>query len=323
MKTKLIMDLDTGIDDALAIAYALGYANDTQAVDIIGVTTSFGNVTLENATKNSLNLLELLGRSDIPVFEGAANPWGSAIAYEPAPHLFRIHGDNGIGNVELGDPQQSPSSQTAVDFIIESAKQYGDHLILYTAGPMTNLAEAIKQDKAAIQNISKIVSMASALTVPGNVNEFAEANIHRDPQAAKYVFESDVEMTLVGLDVTLKTMLKGSDISSWHPIKTKASQALTELTTYYYTNEFEDETIGGAMHDPLAIEVALNPSIVKEAIKANLTVVTEGVATGRTTGNLALLDREFKNMTVCLDVDSDLFIQRFIDKVAKVLLQAN
>lgn len=321
MKTKLILDLDTGIDDALAIAFALGY--DAKEIDIIGVTTSFGNVTLENATKNSLNLLELLGRSDIPVFAGAANPWGTTIAYEPSPHLFRIHGDNGIGNVELGEPQRHPSQQNAVDFIIESAQKYGGHLILYTAGPMTNLAEAIKQDKAAIQNISKIVSMASALTVPGNVNEFAEANIHRDPQAAKYVFESDVQMTLVGLDVTMKTMIKGSDISSWHPIETKASQAITELTTYYYTNEFDDEAIGGAMHDPLAIEVALNSSIVKETLKANLTVVTEGVATGRTTGNLSLLNREFKNTTVCLDVDSELFTQRFIEKVAKVLAQAN
>lgn len=318
MKTKLIMDLDTGIDDALAIAFALRY----EEVVIIGVTTSFGNVTLENATKNSINLLDLLNHRDIPVFEGAACPWGTT-TYEPAPHLYHIHGDNGIGNVVLGEIKRLPNEQSAVDFIIESAKKYGEHLILYTAGPMTNLAEAIKEDKEAIRNISKIVSMASALTVPGNVNPFAEANIHRDPKAAKYVFESDVEMILVGLDVTLKTMIKGSDISSWHSIKTKASEAITELATYYYTNEFDDEEIGGAMHDPLAIEVALNPSIVTEAVKVNLTVETEGIAAGRTIGNLDLLKREFKNMTVCLDVDSDTFTKRFIDKVAQVLKQAN
>lgn len=314
MKTKMIMDLDTGIDDALALAYALGY----DEVDIIGVTTSFGNVTLEYATHNSINILDLLGRNDIPVFEGAICPWGET-TYETSPHLLHIHGNNGIGNVDLGDPKRKASTKSAVDFIIESANQYGDHLILYTAGPMTNLANAIKQDREAIKKINRIVTMGSALTVPGNVSQFAEANIHRDAKAAKYVFESDIAMTLVGLDVTLRTMIKGSDISSWHLIKSKASEAITEMATYYYTNEFDDEEIGGAMHDPLAVEVALNPSIVTDSMDLNLIVETEGVARGRTIGNLSLLNREYKNMSVCLNIDSDLFTQRFVEKVHRVL----
>lgn len=317
MKTKMIMDLDTGIDDALALAYALGY----DEVDIIGITTSFGNVTLEYATKNTLNILDVLGHNDIPVYEGASCPWGET-TYETAPHLLHIHGKNGIGNVVLGEPKRKPSSKSAVDFIIQSANQYGDHLILYTAGPMTNLADAIKKDKKAIQKIANIVTMGSALTVPGNVSPFAEANIHRDAKAAKYVFESDIAMTLVGLDVTLKTMIKGSDITSWHPIKTKASEAIREMATYYYTNEFDDDEVGGAMHDPLAVEVALNPSIVTESMTLNLTVETEGVAKGRTIGNLSLLNRKYKSMTICLDVESELFTQRFVEKVYHVLNKA-
>lgn len=120
---------------------------------------------------------------------------------------------------------------------------------------MNNLADAIKKDKEAIEKIGKIVSMGSALTVPGNVSPYAEANIHRDSKSAQYVFASDIPMTLVGLDVTLKTMIKGTDISSWHPIGTKASEAMVEMANYYYTNEFDNAEIGGAMHDPLAVEI--------------------------------------------------------------------
>lgn len=250
MTMKMIMDLDTGVDDALALSYALSF----DKVELIGVTTSFGNVTLENATKNTINLLDLLGHSHIPVFEGASSPWGET-SYEPQPHLLHIHGENGIGNVELGEPKRQPSKQSAVDFIIESANTFGEELILYTAGPMNNLADAIKKDKEAIEKIGKIVSMGSALTVPGNVSPYAEANIHRDSKSAQYVFASDIPMTLVGLDVTLKTMIKGTDISSWYPIGTKASEAMVEMANYYYTNEFDNAEIGGAMHDPLAVEI--------------------------------------------------------------------
>lgn len=318
MTMKMIMDLDTGVDDALALAYALSF----EEVELIGVTTSFGNVTLENATKNTINLLDLLGHSHIPVFEGASLPWGET-SYEPQPHLLHIHGDNGIGNVELGEPKRQPSKQSAVDFIIESANTFGEELILYTAGPMNNLADAIKKDKEAIEKIGKIVSMGSALTVPGNVSPYAEANIHRDSNSAQYVFASDIPMTLVGLDVTLKTMIKGTDISSWHPVGTKASEAMVEMANYYYTNEFDDAEIGGAMHDPLAVEVALNPSIVSQTTKINLKVETEGEAKGRTIGNLDLLNRPYKSMTVCLDVDSELFTWRFIERVQHVLRQVD
>ena len=201
--------------------------------------------------------------------------------------------------------------------------QFGEELILYTAGPMNNLADAIKKDKEAIEKIGKIVSMGGALTVPGNVSPYAEANIHRDPKSAQYVFDNDIPMTLVGLDVTLKTMIKGTDISSWHPIGTTASDAMVELANYYYTNEFDDADIGGAMHDPLAVEVALNPSIVSQTTKINLKVETEGEAKGRTIGNLDLLNRPYKSMTVCLDVDSELFTWRFIERVQHVLRQVN
>lgn len=314
MTLKMIMDLDTGIDDALALAYALSHDD----IELIAVTTSFGNVTGPIATTNTLNLLHLFGNDNIPVYEGALAPWGVE-EYVTSPHLFHIHGDNGIGNVALPESTKLKAEQNAVDFIIEAANKYGDELLLYTAGPMTNLADAIKKDKEAIQKIGKIVSMAGALTVPGNVSPFAEANIHRDPKAAKYVFDADIAMTLVGLDVTLKTMIKGSDIDSWRKVETNASHAMVEMATYYYTNEFDDAEIGGAMHDPLAVEVAVNPAIITDSIDTNLTVEVEGVSTARTIGDTHLLQRAEKVHTICLDVDSKQFTANFINGVTKLI----
>lgn len=120
---KMILDLDTGIDDALAIAYALGLPG----VELIGVTNCFGNVTIDTAVQNTLDLLELLGHPEVPVFEGASCPWG-ADGYTLAPHKFKIHGQNGIGNVELPRAKAQKSAVSAVDFILDSARRYGPDL---------------------------------------------------------------------------------------------------------------------------------------------------------------------------------------------------
>lgn len=156
---KILLDLDTGIDDALALTYAIGLPD----VELLGVTTTFGNVTVETAVKNTINILGLLGKSDIPVFEGAPHAW-KADSYEPDEILHRIHGRNGIANVDLGEAKRQKADGNAVDFIIETAEKYGGQLTLITTGPMTNLANAIKKNRKAIEKIGKIVSMGGALT---------------------------------------------------------------------------------------------------------------------------------------------------------------
>lgn len=315
---KVILDLDTGIDDALALTYTVGLPD----VELLGVTTTFGNVTVENAVKNTINILDLLGRSDIPVFEGAPHSW-KADSYEPDEILHRIHGRNGIANVDLGEAKRSKEDLSAVDFIIETAEKYGDEFTLITTGPMTNLANAIKKNRKAIEKIGKIVSMGGALTVPGNTSQFAEANIASDANAAKYVMESGIPIVIVGLDVTLKTLFTGPNVEPWRQINTKAAEVITQLATYYYSNESEDSEFGGAMHDPLAVEVAVNPDIVTDMFPVNLTVETDGTSEGRMIANLNLLNREEKSAYVCLGVDSDAFIRKFTQVICDVLKGAN
>lgn len=311
---KMILDLDTGIDDALAMTYALGFPQ----VDLIGITTVFGNVTIDNAVKNSINILDLLGRHDVPVFKGASYPWNTT-RYAPPADLLHVHGVNGIGNVDLGKAKRQPATQSAVDFLIASAHQHADDLILVATGPLTNLAEAIQKDRAAMHKIGKIVIMGGALTVPGNVTQYAEANFANDPHAAKYVMESGINITLVGLDVTLKTMITGNDIRSWGKLATKAAKVITELATYYYTNEYDNSDMGGAMHDPLAVEVALNPDIITHLLPINLTIETDALSSGRLIGHLERLTHNKKSTFIALDVDSETFINKFTRVVFNVL----
>ena len=179
---------------------------------------------------------------------------------------------------------------TAVDFLIEAANKYGEDLTLVTTAPLTNLADAIKKDKKAIEKIGKIVTMGGALTVEGNVTRFAEANIQKDPDAAKFIFESG-----------------------------KAAKALTDMSVYYYKNELDDEEIGGAMHDPLAVDVAIHPDVIKYMLPINLTVDTQGETKGRIIGDTDLLNVEKKNCFVCLDVDSEAFIKRFTQKIERLI----
>ena len=311
---KVILDVDTGIDDALAIAHALGLPE----LELIGISTGFGNVLAAQATKNTLNILELLGAADdVPVYQGALCPWGES-DYTVKPFLHRIHGKNGLANIELGEPVHQKQEMSAVDFLIESAKQYGKDLTLITVAALTNLAEALQKDEKSIRKIGQIVTMGGAVTVNGNASPFAEGNVIRDPRAAKYVFESGLPITLVGLDVTMKTMFTGKHIEAWKDSGSRAHQVFKELTWYYYKNEYGMKDFGGAMHDALAVEAAAHPEVIKLRHPMHLTVETEGISAGRTIGDRKKLLLPDKNIQVCLDVDNEAFMKSFMVSLNKI-----
>lgn len=309
--TKLILDVDTGIDDALAITYALG----REDVDVIGITTCFGNVTLETASKNSLDLVHLLGK-DVPVYPGAKGP-EDEYDWQPNEHTYRIHGNNGIGNVELPVSPHMPQEKKAWEFMVEACRKHGKELILVCVGPLTNLAKAIELDKEAIMSCKRVVIMGGALTVRGNASPYAEANIINDVRAAQYVVSSGVELYFIGLDVTLQAIITGNDITRWKQLNNLKAEKLYEAASYYYSNEFE--VVGGAMHDPLAVEAALNPEIITEWFPVNLEVEQEGVSRGRLIGNKELLNDPVKHIHYALKVNSEQFIRDFEETVLNVI----
>ncbi|MEE6682404.1 nucleoside hydrolase [Limosilactobacillus reuteri] len=314
-KRKMILDLDTGVDDALAIAYALA----DPEVDLIGIVSSYGNNLLDICAENSLKLLELLGHTDIPVFKGL--PHSCTTDHFDVMQVSKdIHGDNGIGDVELPAPSRALEEQSGVDFYIEAAHKYGKDLIIIPTGPMTNLAAALKKDPEIADLIGNVTFMGGALTVEGNVTPVAEANINQDPKAADEVMKSNLPLTMVGLDVTLRTLLTKNETKQWRELGTASGKAFADITDFYidaYYNLDIDKR-GCALHDPLAVGVGIDPSFVSTISLFMKVVYQEGPYYGRTIGDNAKLNDPNPNVKVAVNVDKERYLKAFMDRLNKL-----
>ena len=317
-KKKMILDLDTGVDDALAIAYAT-VAPD---VDLIGIVSSYGNNLIDICAQNSLKLLELLGQTDVPVYKGLSHS-STSDHFDVMQVSLDIHGNNGIGEVELPAPKQAVEDKSGVDFYINAAHQYGKDLIIVPTGPMTNLAAELQKDPSIAKLIGNVTPIGGALTVEGNVTEAAEANIHQDAEAANVVLSNpDLPLTMVGLDVTLRTLLTKRETQQWRDLGTAAGKAYADITDFYidaYYNLNIDKN-GCALHDPLAVGVSLDPSFV-QTISLFMKVIYDGENYGRTIGNNAKLNDAHPNVKVAVNVDKDRYLQTFMDYLTTLFKQ--
>lgn len=314
-KRKMILDLDTGVDDALAIAYALA----DPEVDLIGIVSSYGNNLLDVCAENSLKLLELLGHTDIPVFKGL--PHSCTTDHFDVMQVSKdIHGDNGIGDVELPAPSRAIEEQSGVDFYIEAAHKYGKDLIIIPTGPMTNLAAALKKDPEIADLIGNVTFMGGALTVEGNVTPVAEANINQDPKAADEVVKSNLPLTMVGLDVTLRTLLTKNETKQWRELGTASGKAFADITDFYIDAyyDLDIDKRGCALHDPLAVGVGIDPSFVSTISLFMKVVYQEGPYYGRTIGDNAKLNDPNPNVKVAVNVDKERYLKAFMDRLNKL-----
>jgi purine nucleosidase len=304
----IILDVDTGIDDALAISYAIR----SPELEVLGLTTCFGNVTVEEATRNTLLVLEHLD-SHVPVIQGADMPLFRPLKAKSA----HVHGEDGIGNTLHSHPRREASQGHAAEFMVDQIKKRPNKVTLIAVGTLTNLALAIMKAPEIVHLVEKVVIMGGAVTVPGNVTAAAEANIHADPEAADYVFRSGIPITLVGLDVTMKTLLPLEKIQSWRDKNTKLSIFLANMTEFYI-NSYEGfyPGIGGCgLHDPLAVGVVIDPDFVKTA-PMHVQVDLEGLdSIGRTVGDLRDQPAHPANMDVCMEVDAERFLTHFLSRV--------
>lgn len=299
---KMILDLDTGIDDAFALAYAIAHPD----IELIGVTGTYGNVTIEQGMANARALLKLLGQPDIPVYAGVEIQ-GFVVSEASA----RIHGTNGVGEVDIA-ADNAESAGEAVDFLIESAAKYGEDLVVVPTGAQTTIAKALEKDET-LRGI-RMVTMGGALTVPGNVSPAAEANISQDPVSSNTVYQLAEDMTMVGLDVTMQTQLTRAEADSWRG--TAAGDAFADMAGYYIDayQENNPHMDGCALHDPLAVAVAVDPDLV-DCLILPLQVDTEGPTVGRTIGRW---DGSEVETRVAVGVDVDAFVPDFIDKLGQL-----
>lgn len=314
MTKKLILDLDTGIDDTLAIAYALG----SPEVELIGIVGTYGNVLLKQGVRNDLAITDLLGHPEVKVYAGLPHALKKD-SFEVLPVSAFIHGDNGIGNVSIPDSSRSVESESGVDFIIDAVKTYAKDLIYVPTGPQTNLAAAIKKAPEIVNEIGKVVLMGGALTVPGNVSPWSEANISQDPDAANDVFRSGIPATMVGLDVTLQTLLTYKETQQWRDLDTPAGRFLADVTDFYIkAYETTAPGLGGCgLHDPLAVGVAVDPTLVT-TLPINMQVDVEGATRGRTIGDGERLNDPQKTMQVAVGVDVQRFLSEFMTRITSV-----
>ncbi|KAJ4833633.1 putative uridine nucleosidase 2 [Turnera subulata] len=265
---KIIIDTDPGIDDAMAIFVAL----QSPEVEVIGLTTIFGNVYTSLATRNALHLLETAGRTDIPVAEGShVTKKGTKLRIASF-----VHGDDGLGNQNFAPPQGKAIDKTAAEFLVEQASLHPGQVTVVALGPLTNLALAVELDPAFSKNVGQIVILGGAFSVNGNVNPAAEANIFGDPDAADIVFTSGADILTVGINVTHQVVMTDADRNKLVESKGKYAEYLCKILDVYFSYHLEAYNIKGVyLHDPTAFLAAVNPSLL---------TYTEGVVRVQTNG---------------------------------------
>lgn len=320
-KIRLLLDLDTGIDDALALAYALG----SPEIELVGVVSSYGNVTMETAARNTRALLGLLGHPEVPVYLGRDRPLRSAGPYEPGAGAVRIHGRDGLGDVPaekrpFGDAERSAEAEKR-PAPVALPELLGEPGIRYVpTGPLTNLAAALAAEPALAGALPCVTFMGGALAVPGNVTPCSEANVHSDPEAADAVLRSGLKTRMIGLDVTHQVVLTREETAAWRGSGTTAGRFFADMTDHYIgVSEKGDPQMGGcALHDPLAVAAAIDPTLVG-CLPANLRVDLDGATRGRTVCDPARLRDAEKDCDVALAVDVSRFVGEFSRRVRRAL----
>ncbi|XP_004251983.1 probable uridine nucleosidase 2 [Solanum lycopersicum] len=266
---KIIIDTDPGIDDAMAIFVAL----ESPEVEVIGLTTIYGNVYTTLATRNALHLLDIAGRTDIPVAEGSHVTITKGTKLRIADF---VHGTDGLGNQNFPAPNGKPIEQNAADFLVQQASLYPGKITVVALGPLTNIALAIQSDPDFVKNIGQIVVLGGAFSVNGNVNPAAEANIFGDPDAADIVFTSGADVLAVGINVTHQVVLTDFDRDELAKSNGKYAKYLDKILGVYFGYHHEAySTKGVYLHDPTALLAAVDPSLI---------TYTEGVVRVQTNG---------------------------------------
>ena len=302
MAIPIILDCDPGHDDAIALMLALA----SPEVELLGVTTVSGNTTLPNATANALKVLEHVGRADVPVAAGADRP-----LLRERYAAKDVHGESGLEGPDLPEPRTEPLAQHAVDFL-------GEHVrgaTLVPVGPLTNVALMLARYPDA--RPERIVLMGGAIA-EGNVTPAAEFNIWADPEAAARVFESGLDVTMIGLDVTHKALV-GSQAVERMRASGRAGTLVAELMAYY--NRFHRETYGfdgSPVHDALALAHVLRPGLVQTK-HVHVAVETQSeLCRGRTVADVWRRTGRAPNAHVGVDVDGDAFVELLVERIASL-----
>ena len=314
-KIKIIMDVDVGIDDAIAMCLALG----NEKFDVLGFTTTFGNRRVDVTTENTLKILELVGRTDIPVAKGAPRPLVKE--YNP-PEFSIVHGFDGLGDMAdpLPKPAIKPIEKSAVEFMADTLRESDEPITIVPVGPMTNIATLIMTHPELMPKIKEIVIMGGS-TLKGNSSPVAEANIMQDPEAAYILFKSGLKIKMAGLDATWDGYIAFDELEEFGKANwlSETIYSMCGIYAEHYRERMKNP--GLAMHDSLTLAWILNPDLVK-AEDYYVTVDINGRYTyGMTVTDVDNVMKYTPNATVAMGVDREPFIQMIKDAIANLAAQ--
>lgn len=311
MAQKIIIDTDPGQDDAVAILLALA----APELKVLGLTIVAGNVSLDRTVKNALQVCELAGRSDLPVFAGCDRPIRHTL--ETAEH---VHGASGLDGTDLPDPVMTVQAAHAVDFIIETLSDAPTNTItLCPLGPLTNIATALQRAPEIAPKIKEIVLMGGAYFEVGNMTPAAEFNIYVDPEAAEIVFKSGIAITMLPLDVTHKALTSRAWIDELHRLGTPVTKAVAGWTDFF--ERFDVAKYGGTgapLHDPCVIAHLIDDSIFSGKF-VNVEIETQSELTrGMTVADWWRVTDRTPNAMFMGDVDAAAYFKLLTTRLAQL-----
>eukprot|EP00252_Welwitschia_mirabilis_P020125 TRINITY_DN4860_c0_g2_i1.p1 TRINITY_DN4860_c0_g2~~TRINITY_DN4860_c0_g2_i1.p1 ORF type:complete len:329 (+),score=60.84 TRINITY_DN4860_c0_g2_i1:209-1195(+) len=277
---KLIIDTDPGVDDAMAILMAF----QIPGIEVLGLTTIFGNVSTKDATRNALHLCEIAGRLDVPVAEGSPEP------LKRGPPLIAdyVHGSDGLGNTFPPPPKAKKIAKNACEFLVDKTSKYPGEVIILALGPLTNIALAIRKDKSFTSKVKRIVVLGGSFFASGNVNPAAEANIYGDPEAADIVFTSGADILVVGIHITTQVMLTEQELCELKNSQGPYGKYIYDICQFYREWYLKADGVNAICpHDPTCLVALVRPDLFKWKSGA-VRVETQGICKGHTLIDLGL-----------------------------------
>lgn len=307
MKTKIILDVDPGHDDAVAILLAAKHAS----LDLLGITVVAGNQVLEKTLQNALNVC---GFADInvPVYGGMAKP-----LIREQIIADNIHGETGLDGPEFAEINRKAEKQHAVDFIIEECLKYEKELVLIPTGPLTNIATALIKEPRIKRGIKEIVLLGGAYGL-GNFTPAAEFNIFVDPEAAHVVFESGLPVTMIGIDLTHQAKADEAVVERIGKINNPVATLVVELLDFFKSTYKQVYDIDAPpLHDVCAVAHVIDPSLIETKEMRVDIDISGGICYGRTVCDFYGVTGLKSNARVAIKLDKDRFWNLLIDTLEK------
>ena len=307
---KIIIDCDPGHDDAIALVLAHG----SPEVEVVAVTTVVGNQSLEKVTRNARAVASILGMHDVPIAAGCARP-----LLEPTRAAAHIHGESGLGGVELPEPTVPLDPRHGVDLIIDTVMSHepGTVTIVPTA-TLTNVAMAARKEPRIVERVAEVVLMGGGYH-QGNVTPTAEFNVISDPEAARIVFGEAWPLTMVGLDLTHQALATPDVLERIRAVGTAPARFVDALLGFYGDAYREQQGMGAPpIHDPCAVARVIDPSVVRTR-RAVLDVELTGTLTrGMTVADLRGDEPDDCHTSVATELDRERFWDLVIDALTRI-----